>query len=411
MRLDYKPIGSDPEGYDLGWFAFIPRILRLCVYKFGIWGDSTFYERFFLNRFHNTAQGLGFFGCKQNYDNLRPQGMVEALKNLGGKEHFLVPKDGEAELQVIQLKCSDIHKKIKNLGGTWTKEGDKIVIRGPQAGSDDWSQFYTDVLKKIFKKEGRDDQGSFLITSESAESIPFNSWRRRKTDCAIFARLGKSFTMSKTEIAYFLGKGIDVCLYDTRGVLNSKGVPSEGGLNNDIEAVGEFLFQQQGHQPKKTCIYASCGESFTALHLFSKYHKEGINLFLQNAPASMGHVLGRINWIARRVFYSYQVYVQAPKGSESAKGLQDGFDSTAKIEALGKRNSGYVILAKTPGDDTAPCEEIDAMGEKLRFKGSSVTVLESKAEDSMARPGHTDPHLADPIRNPKIQPAIHKVLF
>lgn len=401
----------NPVGYNLGWFSFLPRILRLCVFKFAILVDSTFYEQFFLNRFHNNAQGLGFCGFNQNYDTLRAQKMVDTLKALGGEEHFRVPEDKEAKLQIIQIKCADVRKKIEDLGGTWAKEDDKIVIRGPSTPSEDWDRFYTETLKKVFTKEGRDDQGPFLVTSESAESIPFNSWRGRKTDCALLARLGRSFAMSKLEIAYFLGKGIDVCVYDTRGVLNSEGVPHEGGLYNDSDAVGEFLFDEQGYTPKKTLIYASCGESFTAVYLFAKYHKDGVNLFLQNAPASMGHVLGRINGIAQRIFHSYQSYVKAPSTSNCARADQDGFDSAGKIEKLGTRSSGYVILAKTPGDTTAPCEEIDAIGAKLHEKGGSVTILESKAEDSMARPGHTDPHLADPIRNPTIQTAIHQQLF
>ncbi len=395
-----------PVQHNIGWFSIFPKIVRLCVFKFAILPLSTIYQRFFLNRFHNNAAGAGFCGFSQNFDTLRAQKMVDALKALGGKEHFLTPQDREARLQVIQLKVCDIKEKIEELGGSWKKEGDRIIIEGPAQKSPAWDTHYNTVLKKIFSKE----ENGKLITSEYAKSIPFKE-NERKTECALLAKLGKSFAMSKLEIAYFLGKGIDVCVYDTRGILNSEGYPSEGGLYNDIEAVGEFLFEKEDYSPSKTCISGSCGESFTAMHLFKKYHAEGINLFLQNAPDSLGSVIKRVNVIARWLFGFSQKYVQAPKESNCSKAPEDNFDSMGKIKGLKPRQMGYVILTKTVGDDMAPESEVDNMAKKLKEKGGVVTVLENRAEDSQARPGHTDPHLADPVRNPKLQPAIHQLLF
>jgi len=391
--------------YNYSFFAFLPRIIRLCVFKFAILPSSTFYERFFLNRFHNNAAGQGFGGCSQNFDALRAQKTVDSFKKLGAKEHFLTPQDREAKLQVMQFKVSDIKKKIESLGGSWLKDGDRILIKGPKQETPDWKEYYETALKKLFTNEKIENGSKILITAENAGNVPFQSFWGRKTDCVLLARLGRSFAMSKLEISYFLGKGIDVCAYDTRGVLNSEGEPSEGGLYNDIEAVGDFLFQS--YSPKKTCIYGSCGESFTAIHLFKKYHRLGINLFLQNAPASMGSVIKKINWIARSLFQFSGKAINAPKNSTCRNQKEDGFDSSAKIDSL-NQGSGYVILAKTIGDTTAPPEEVQEMGDKLRKKGNFVSILKSDPKDSQSRPGHTDPHLAEPIRNPHLQAAIHQ---
>lgn len=401
---------NNPAAYDLYWFSFLPRIIRLCVYKFAILPFSTFYERFFLNRFHNHAAGQGYLGCLQNYDISRAQESVKALKTLGGKEHFLIPKDREAKLQVIQLKVSEIKKKIEELGGFWGKEGSKIVIRGPKNENPEWKEYYENGLKQIFRNEIEENGSKVLVTSECAENIPF-SVRTRKTDCILLARLGKSFAMSKFEISYFLGKGIDVCVYDTRGVLNSLGYPSEGGSYNDIDAVGDFLFKEQKYSPSKTCIFGSCGESFTAIYLFQKYHDQGINLFLQNAPDSLQSVISKVNVIARWIFSLYKGYIHAPQNSECSKTREDDFNSMKKIEGLKTRNKGYVILAKTLGDEMAPTSEVDTMANKFKEKGSCVLLLENRAEDSRARLNHTDPHLAHPLKNAKLQFSIHNQML
>lgn len=397
--------------HNLSWFSFLSRIVRLCVFKFAVLPVSTIYQRFILDRWNNHFSGSGFFGCSGNFDASRAQRMVNALLELGGEEIRIAPRDNEANLQVIKLTAAVLKSKVENLGGVWEKNGTEILIRSPGSKTSEWNSFYQNTLKKIFPKESIVDGNSVLVTAPHAELIPFDG--QEKTRCVLFSRLGRSFVMNKYEIAYFLGRGIDVVVYDTRGVLNSEGYPSEAGLYNDIDAVGEEVMRT--YSPNEVCIYGSCGDSFSAMHLFKRYHAEGINLILDNAPASLDRVLSRVNCIAAYIFSFVSDYIKAPKVSAYAGVKEDGFNSLEKMLDLPVPTEdiqyGYVVLSETIGDSTAPPAEVKEMAALLREKGNNVSVLTNRAEDSQMKEGQADPHLANPLRNPKLQDGYLRALF
>lgn len=385
--------------HDLGWLSFFPRVVRLCTFKVGVLPKSTWYQRAFLS--------ARCFGTLPDFSLDRAKETIAALKTLG-EATKLTTEDKEAKIGAIHLEAATIRTKIEELGGTWEKVGEKIVIQGPNRPSWNWSEYYS-VLKKVFQNEEVLDGKTVLVTSEGAQDIPFGE-EDKKTECVLIANLAKTFALHKSEAAYFLGKGLDVCVYDVRGSLDSLGYPTEAGVYHDIDAVGDFLFKTKGYEPAKTLIYGSCGESFTATHLFKKYHDQGINLFLQNAPKSMDSVLNKINFIARWIFKLVRWCIQAPFSSQCNKSLEDFFNSEAKIKSLAKRDSGYVIMAKTEGDTTAPPEEVDDMASLIREKGSEVEVLSNGATEGLPK-GSTDPHLANPYRNPRFQATINQMLF
>lgn len=383
--------------HDLGWFSFFPRVVRLCTFKVGVLPESTWYERFFLN--------LRLFGTLPNFSLERAKETIQALRILG--EQIKVDT-ADSRVDGVHLRASSIKAKIEEMGGSWDRVGDQLVIQGPSRPSDEW-QSYFQVLSKIFGRVEMREGKEVIITSDHAPLIPFGE-NNRKTECVLFAKLARTFAMDKYEIAYFLGKGLDVCVYDIRGAMDSIGYPSEAGVYHDIESVGSYLFDQKGYEPAKTLIYGSCGESFTAAHLFKKYHDQGINLFFQNAPKSLGSVISKINFIARWIFKLVSWVIQAPITSMCDKELEDFFNSEAKIKSLARRDNGYVVIAKTQGDTTASEKEIDEMAALFEEKGSEVALLASRPEDGMPN-GETDPHLSHPIRNPKLQESILKTIF
>lgn len=396
--------------HQLGYFSLIPRFIRLATYKFAILPTSTVFERFLLNRWQNHFSGHSFLGCLGNFSYRRAQKMRDALVELGGKVSWVIPKDGEARLQVVKLSASSLKLKIESLGGVWEKRGDLIIIEGPGYLSTEWDNFYTTVLKKIFKKEISFGNKSVLVTSEHVRDIPFFEGKR-KIQCVLLSSFALSFIMEKLEISYFLGKGLDVCLYDTRGILDSEGYPTEGGLYNDIEAVGEYLFYKEGYDPANVCIYGTCGRSFTGIYLYKKYFHKGINMILMNAPGSLDLVISRIHRIAAWLFHLFRDFLQAPFGSKCKNTQEDGFNSMKKLESLDSYNvrSGFVILCKTPGDEIAPSEEVENMGELLQQKNVDVQILENDPKYSMLDNGLMDPHTAHPLRSS--DPSIQKTLI
>ena len=376
------PITIDFTTHELGWFSCLARIVRLGIFKIGILPFATCYERFILDRWQNLFSGYGYCGCSGNYDVTRAQRMTEALLDLGGEESRVVPRDGEANLQVIKLTASALKSKIEALGGVWEKSETQIIIKPPHELTSEWNTFYRNSLKKIFPNETVIEGKSCLITSPEAELIPFNG--TEKTKCVLFSRLGKSYVMNKSEIGYFLGKGIDVSVYDTRGVLNSVGYPSEAGLYNDIDAVADNIMES--YKPSEVCIYGSCGESFAAMHLFKRFQSSGINMILENIPASLDRAMIRISWFAAWIFSFFSEFLKAPKIPAFLTTPEDGFNSISKLESLpdSEENAdyGYVVLAKTEGDSISPPEEVEEIAELIRKKGNRVHVLSNRAEET-----------------------------
>ena len=129
-------------------WSFLPNMVRLSVFKFGVLNDG-FLQQIVLNRFQNHFSGNGYFGCRGNYDMRRVQRGVELLLNLGGVEKRVIPKDGEADLQMITLSAANLREKIENLGGSW----ENGVIKSPHSSSPEWDDFYDNSLTKIFPNQ------------------------------------------------------------------------------------------------------------------------------------------------------------------------------------------------------------------------------------------------------------------
>ena len=395
----------------------LARAVRLAVFKYGVLSVGCF-EKTLLNSFQRKLSGHGFFSKSGNFDLPRAQNTVRTLIELGGEEFTIYPKDGEAKLQVIKIKASILREKIEDFGGLWQKEKNKFVIREPESKTLAWDEFYKK-LKRLFPDEQIDDDGRFLVTSENVETVQLmevNEFNEdlRKTQCVLFSGFSKSFAMKKNLASYFLGKGIDVCFYDPRGILNSEGYITEAGLYNDIEAVGDFLVNDKlagSYDPRHVCIYGSCGESFPAVKLFKKYNTRGINMILENSPGSLDRVISRLGFVVSKIFGFYSDYIKSPLESSCNATTEDNFDSIKTLKEIENSEiSGYVVLTKTKDDKIAPPEEIAGMAKILRKFGYDVRELENDPESSL-KEGLDDHHLTSPIRNPHLQSAFVRALF
>ena len=236
----------------------------------------------------------------------------------------------------------------------------------------------------------------------------------KRIDCVLFAGFSKSFVMKKRKIGFFLSLGLDVCVYDPRGFLNSEGYPTEGGLYCDIETVGEELFKE--YNPGRVCLYGTCGDSFPAFHLHKSYQGQGLNLILENPPQSLDSSIQKIGGVARKIFNANSRYLQAPEDSLTKKLYQeDQFNSHEKISSLPERRQtdlGFVVLVKTEGDTIAPPEEVDQLASLLEARGNSVHVYENKAEDcEMPDNLKGDTHMASPIRNLSLRAKYGAVIY
>ncbi len=398
--------------HQLSWFAFLERIVRLAVFKYAVLPFSTCYQRFFLRRFQNHFAGYGYCGYKSYFDETRAQSMINTLREFGGEVRWIIPKDGEARLQMVHLTVSSLRKKIESLGGSWEKQGGDIAIRPPKKLTPEWNQFYCDHLKRVFPIKKIDEEGESLVTAVGAEKIPFNE--NIKPECILFSSFAGPMVMKKHELAFFLGQGMDICIYDGRGLFNSQGYATEEGRYNDIDAVADELLNHY-RGPEAITIYGSCGESFPATYLFKKYHAEGINLIFVNAPLSLERALERTNKVAFWIFKFFKNIIRAPLRSNCRHVPGDGFDTYKKLTELSNYREGkygYALLINTEGDEMAPPEEVEEMGKMLGEKGNFVVVLQNHSEDCPVRRGlENDAHLSDPLKNPYLKSKIIETLY
>ena len=393
----------------LSWFS---GFVRLAVFKDGIYQEGSWLQRFLLERWRNHFAGSGYCSRRRNFDPIRAESMCKSLEKLGGEREQLTTQDG-AVIDSMLVKASSLREKIKTLGGDWKKDstGTQIVIVPPETPSQGWNDLYKE-LQRLFGKEKEFDKKLSLVTASNANTEYFNQDGDPK--CVLLARLGQKYVMDKTNIAYFLGMGLDVALYDPRGApktfedggkTSTVEHPSELGVYLDIEAAKNRL-EKAGYKNSQITAFASCGESFSASYLYCK--NPGINLFMCNQPASLDRAIFRIHTIARKVFQwlSGALY----KNGVSRDGNEDGFNSLQKMKDLPMGSQyGKVTLIFTTNDPMAPHQDFMDMERELSQKASKVEILENDPKHNPGRGG--DVHLSDPLKNSNLQEAIQKALF
>lgn len=356
-----------------GFYSPIEWLTRLCIFKHAVASPkSPWYVRFFFERMQNQLANFGFFGCAGNFDLERAQKTLNTFIELGGEESFVEPSDKEAKIHTIKITVDSLKNKIESLGGRWVMEGDQRVIYPPADPSYKWQIFYSQHLKKLFLKEEQRGNTSVLITSTDVDQSFIPSEHKATTKCVLLSRLGKSFVMNKRTISHILGNGHDVCLYHPRGMLQSTGYPTEAGLYNDIESV----FDSLDYNPNEICIWASCGETFPAMHLFQKHHADGINMVLKTPPASLERAVLKIPRIAAWIFSCFKYCIQAPEQSKSFLTPQDNFNSIGKLQSLPYTSKpGYVVLVGQASKTIAPPADTQEIANILETKGYCVSVI------------------------------------
>jgi hypothetical protein len=395
------------------FFNLLARIIRVCVFKFAV--IKSFFERFLINRYQNAMVSGSLCKYMGNIDDVRVDQSAKILEDLGAKSVYIVPEDKKACVDTMLIKASTLKEKIESFGGKWEKRGSELVIVPPEKKSKDWNEFYKNTLLKMYWDEETRDGKKVLVTSKNANLHSDIDDPDKKTNCVFFSNLAISYALRRRRIAYYVGLGLDVCLYDPRGIRKSEGIASEKGIYLDTEAAASYLFDHLGYLPEKTAIVASCGATFAGTHLYRKYHDLGkrINLVFEHSPLSMQHVVNRQGWLVSLIAKNACSYI---KDSDDPDHLQDGLNTLEKFETIKPvttDDKGYAVLMYTVGDSTTPKSDVVTYGELIERSGRlKAYVLRNDPRDVAKHNEQiVDPHILYPFLNPKIQEQMLRVMF
>lgn len=385
------------------------------VYYFGVRFFSSIKQKilwFWLNRFQNQFIGKCFCSSKENFDVSRAERSKNILQGLGGEISYIVPQDQEGCIEVMMIKVADVANKISSMGGEWKKIQKNYVIFPPEELTNEWNEYYQQVLSQMGWKEEIIEEKKCLITATNMEID--NDFAQASSKCVLYPQLAVPYSNERRKIGYFLGKGLDVCAYDSRGVLESKGFSSEEGRYADADAVGRYLFEEQKYLPQNAWVIGTCGDTFVGSYLFKKYHQEGLNLFFENPPLNYKKFVEKQNWIVRIFERIFRKGIHAPGHSRLLELFPgDDFDTQGKMESLDwSLGSGKVILTKTIGDRLTPTDEVDQLGTIISRSGAEVTILENDPHiERIGGKQSKNPHVRPAYLNPDLQRDINKILL
>lgn len=275
-----NPLNSSTT-YTIGERLFRTTVFQSAVYNYGK------LERFIIWLFNVLSQ----LTCwPKTFDAERGERGLKAFKSFGADVKFVVPKDGQAKIQMMYLSSEVFERKIQSLGGNWQKLTQPLSLGGktqfvivpPLFPSAQWDEFDNDMAKLRWKKQKLDigfgNIKEVIVTCEDASSIKTSEEHQN-----LFLNCNSasvSFIMLANRIGFYLGCKQNICFYDPRGTWKSSGVPSEGGYYNDIVAVHTAVKDLQ--PANKTWVMAACGGVPAAAYLKSKLHGDGTNFIFES---------------------------------------------------------------------------------------------------------------------------------
>lgn len=342
------------------------RIVRLAVFQLSV-SQSGWFERCITRIFSAITQG----SCSPEVVNeKRAKNCREAYEALGAVFSTISSKDGEAKLQKMHLRSSDLEAKINELGGEWKKmkvleetedgmriEKSVLVIFPPKEKGGNWDKLEEAFQKLRWKKKTFDyeySDGSVevegFVTCEDAEDLPDQLEEDRKKLFLYMNSPGMSFIMNTRGAAAYLGRKEDICFFDPRGVWKSTGVASEAGLYRDIWSVYKSIRDQ--YSPQNIWVNTVCGGCMPTWHLMSKVHHLGVNFILESPFTNLHEdFIYPRGYIVRAFVWFFGSGLKS-KGKDIGKGkvLETGFDAEKLLQNLSKTNQGKVVLVNIDND-------------------------------------------------------------
>lgn len=374
--------------------SFIGSCVRIGVFSFGEWQRSWIKNKII----EVYSDGLGALFGNSRWSDKRLEHGFEVLTNIGGVRETTPSKDG-TKLDSMRITYQNVVATIERNGGkivksfpidsivqgeaTQCKEARKapseyVDIIIPQESGPVWNSFYQNTLQHLKLEKA-------TITMENgtvAEGFILNHWneknpkRPKEGQCVIRCNSPtESYPIGKRDAMRFVFLGLDVLLFDYRGTWKSKGIASEGGYYIDAEAIFEKATNTFGYQPKDIWLSGFCEGGAVATYLKKKYHKLGVNLFVQNAFDTMENVLRQQVFPASHIAHLGIDGIKSDDPKITSRVEQDGFNNIYKLESLDTKEGIGIVVHGGPDRVIHPDshKRFVAAAEKVTTKTCAIT--------------------------------------
>jgi hypothetical protein len=313
------------------------RIFRTCVFQLAVYTNG-FIEKLLVYLYRACSKKTT---CPTMVDQKRIEESLKILKAIGGNEHHIPTRDGQATVHAMTFKATQLEQTINNLGGQWVKEDNQFVIIPPTHPSPEWNE-----LERSFLKLGWNKKDNKIVTCDQADQVKPNQY------CFLHVHSpGHPFAWDRQRVGFILGMKQDFAGYDPRGLLQSTGTPSERGYYLDAEAVMDTLLET--YQADQIWVSGTCKGAATAAHLKKLHHDKGVNFISEQGFADMqDDVIAATPWIARK-FALWNLDALKSRDINIADAPEEDYFSTRhKWERLIKNERGKVVLIHAEHDET-----------------------------------------------------------
>ncbi len=251
----------------------LERLLHVGVFRLGI-RDQSPCNRFLVDLFQRMQGGSAVFDPKRLNESRKRFG------DIGGIETTIISPDG-ANVTYMVLKSADFFKEIERRGGSISTddEGKRYI------DVEDLSGELSTFLRK-FKLLDKEEKRTHL-------SPDFNTKDKEKPPFMLISNSpGTGMLMDPGGVARWLSAGFDLCIWDPRGKVNSKGAPSEGGYYLDLETVIRQVKDQARGE-----FYLSGYCLGAAISVSALENHPDFNCILENPFASALGTIEKVSWL------------------------------------------------------------------------------------------------------------------
>ncbi len=157
--MAFKPVSNgQPLQEVIVPYSWVAKILKVPVFRLSLGTDLVsriviWFYNFFSRMGLCENQSRSF----RNFDPAIAQRSVDRFVALGAKIHFVVPRDGWGQVQMMTFQAQDLEQKIQALGGSWERKNIKgkevFAIIPPQNAGDAWADFKEKLSHFHWKEE------------------------------------------------------------------------------------------------------------------------------------------------------------------------------------------------------------------------------------------------------------------
>lgn len=302
------------------------------------------------------------------------------LEFFGGLSAYPTPADAKNQVHCMIFKSEDFFARFKDLGYVPTEHMYEGRLRHFFLNPPPEARKFKFPIVDLTLDDGTVVKAALLPERPAVKKPPM----------ILFCHSpGRSFAMDLKNIGQHLAAGYDITVFDYRGTIKSKGIPSEPGYYLDAEAVYKHV--RKDYPADRIYVSGFCGGAAVATHLKKRFHHEGVHLIASHPYTSMKEMIDGYGCIAR---FATRFGMDAIK-DPTLKVHQDGFNNLEKLSNLRYHPTAKSIFLETDTDNMVPPNSVAKLAAAAQKAGIVHTIR--RQHPNKKENGHMQPPDQDPV--------------